>query len=143
MIIPGTCNSPADVKLVGFQPKGKNVWEPTLEHEILTPYEKESTETKKSYIAAFLENNYLRVKMVRIEIEKTGDTECTMTAVQARNAKNTPLNAPSGYSGTDKEYRSTHLDDATHDDVISYWENYHNEYEVATKSGGKLSLIHI
>lgn len=54
VIIPGTCNSPADVKLVGFQPKGKNVWEPTLEHEILTPYEKESTETKKSYIAAFL-----------------------------------------------------------------------------------------
>ena len=24
VIIPGTCNSPADVKLVGFQPKGKN-----------------------------------------------------------------------------------------------------------------------
>ena len=137
VIIPGTCNSPADVKLVGFQPKGKNIWEPTLEHEILTPYKKESTETKNSYIAAFVENNYWRVKMVRIEIEKTGDTECTMTAVQARNALNTPYNAPSGYSGTNKEYRSTHLDDATHDDVISYWENYKNEYEVATKSGGK------
>merc|ERR1712072_1112128 len=40
VIIPGTCNSPADVKLVGFQPEGKNVWGPTLEHEILTLYER-------------------------------------------------------------------------------------------------------
>ena len=137
VIIPGTCNSPADVKLVGFQPKGRNVWEPTLEHEILTPYEAESTETKQSYIAAFVENNFWRVKMVRIEIEKTGDAECTMTAVQARNAVNTPYSAPSGYSGTNKEYRSTHLDGAKHDDIISYWENFYKEFEVATVSGGK------
>lgn len=137
VVIPGVCNSPHDVKIIGFQPKGRQVWEPLLEHEIITPYEPNSTDTKASYIAAFIEKNYLRVKMVGIEIEKTGDTECTMTAVAARNAVNLPYKAPAGYGGTDKEYRSTHTDDETHDDIVNHWENYHRIFEVAVMSGGK------